>query len=180
MQLAPHVIGYIRKAQNIYDCNNAKILADTVFMSMASGEIVDYSNVWYNDGSAKGSANWKEHYNHLYIYVDSDEIRCSSKSVAELLMRENIVTGKYTIRSGKEPVFSFSAKNTKFACGSSKPWDRYQINFYNRDGTIWYTFSAFSAEKVGKNAKKDTETSEYFASMAGGPPDTEQFIGGYS
>ena len=178
--MVPKIIGYIQKAHNISDCNNAKTMADAVLAAMAAGDIIDYSNVWY-DNSGAGSANYEENYNHLYIYVDNDEIRCSNESIAQLLIDEKIVTGTYTARSGREPVFSFAAGNTRFGCHSKAPWDRYQINFYDRDNTIWYTFSAFSQERMGGSTTGiDAETSELFAIMAGGPADTAQNMGEYN
>ena len=176
--LVPNVVGYIQKAHNVSDCNNAKTMANAVLAAMAAGDLTDYSNIWY-DGSGPGSTSYDENYNHLYIYVDNDEIRCSNESIAQLLVDEKIVTGDYAMRGGVEPVFSFAAGNTKFACHSKAPWDRYQINFYDRDDSIWYTFSAFNQELMGSTTGIDTVTSELFANLAGGPADTAQNMGEY-
>ncbi len=177
--MIPKVLGYIQKANNLADCNNAKTLANMVLMSMAAGEVVDYSNVWYGGNTNTSSNDYQENYNHLYIYVDDNEIRCSSREIADLLIREKIATGNYTMRRGTEPEFSFAANNTRFACQSKEPWDRYQINFYDRDGTIWYTFSASNKKTFNNSTRIDKPLSKEFADLCGGPVDEVQKLGQY-
>lgn len=156
--LIPSILGYMEKARNTADVQNAHDICNALEAAVAVSEetVINYDTPWKNDPKNKGRG---------YVYVDDNEIRVSSLDIAYILEEEGIIkpgcADKYSMRLGKEP--QYSADKINVTCKSHKKWDRYQINFVLKDGGLEFSYTA---SVNGKS--KDPDTSEVFADRLGG------------
>lgn len=162
--LAPNVIGYIEKANNVADVANAKEMTNTLMYNLAIDQSIDVSNIWYTK-----YGNKERDLDHAYVYVDRDEIRVSSMAIAKILEDAGIIenAGIYETRSGVEQAFKYTKKQTRFVCNSREKWDRYEIHIYRRNNNLFVDYSASR-----KGAQRDVDATNAFANMIGGRANT--------
>lgn len=162
--LAPNVIGYIEKANNVADVANAKEMTNTLMYNLAVDQTIDVSNIWYTK-----YGNKQRDQDHAYVYVDRDEIRVSSMAIAKILEDAGIIenAGIYETRSGVEQAFKYTKKQTRFVCNSREKWDRYEIHIYRRNNNLFVDYSASR-----KGAQRDVDATNAFANMIGGRANT--------
>ena len=76
--LAPQLIGWIEKAHQVNDLNNARNIADALYFYSLD---VDNEPLRYNSGLAAQGKGLRG-----YVYVDRDELRCSDEIVWNALV----------------------------------------------------------------------------------------------
>ncbi len=189
--LVPSISGVMEKAYNAADAANAETICIAI-----RGECMDTAdfyafttNPWPDGGASFDKPD------NGYVYVDKKEVRVSSYKIAKVLEEQGFITsadagtvrGSGTTPTGEEvkeyvyraPVCS------RMLCKSSKSWYRYQINIYDRDGTVEFGYAAVAYGTEGKNQGRngsanntqDATATKKFAEKAGGAPDYESSFG---
>ena len=181
--LVPAMMGWVEKSNNATDAENARIICNAIQADCI--ESCDYESYtrspWYGGGQKDDD--------HGYVYVDKNEVRCSSYKVALLLQEHGFIASAsqpdrvgggrtYTVDGREEEIKEYvyvGSKASHMLCKSRKTWYRYQVNIYDRNGTIDFAYSALAKETEhdndtdmsAKTNKIDRIASEIFAKRAG-------------
>lgn len=178
--LVPSIAGYLELARNRADVSAAKVLCNAIQSecAMEPENIESFTqNPWGKGTNSDGSSYEAD--DHGYIYVDKNEVRVSSYSIAKLLEHDGYITSAGEFQ-GEIKEYKFRGDNCKkLLCKSNKTWYRYQINIAIRDGEIFFTYNAnskigetrnISGQSIDTNLHDDT-ASKRFANMIGGEAD---------
>jgi prepilin-type N-terminal cleavage/methylation domain-containing protein len=151
--IVPNMIGYVEEANNTADAENARLMCIAIQAACSSTDDLwaCTKNPWVS------GSNGQKADDHGYIYVDKNEVRVSSKRIAEILQEEGLLdASKGTLTSsvikdenGKEIAGQYTYRKpycNKLLCKSAKNWYRYQVNICYRDGTVVFTYSAVSKD----------------------------------
>ena len=183
--LVPSITGVMEKAYNSADSSNANTICIAI-----RGECMNTDDFYAFTKNPWGAGSDYEADDHGYVYVDKKEVRVSSYKVAKVLEAHNFITsadaysrvsgsGEYREYVYKAPVAS------RMLCKSNKTWYRYQINVYDRGGTVEFAYCAVAHATEGKNTSnmssrnntQDPTATEIFAERAGGAPDYRTSFG---
>ena len=151
--VAPQLISWIEKANQVTDLNNARNIADALYFYSLD---VDNEPLRYNTGLAAQGKGLRG-----YVYVDRDELRCSDEIVWKALVDAGMIPSTVTpaTRWNTEQVWHNPKLRTR-----ARLWDTYQIDFYFfEDGIIdHFTYSAAAAGSRTA-LTSDSELSQIFA-----------------
>ena len=178
--LVPSIMGYIELARNRADVSAANVICKAIQVecAMDTDQIPYFThNPWGASTNADGSKYTAD--DHGYVYVDHNEVRVSSYSIAKILEENEYITSAGE-NKGEIREYKYSKSQCKgLLCKSTKKWYRFQININYRDGEIHFTYSAnskdgetynISGQSSGTNLH-DQRASEIFAGMIGGEAD---------
>ena len=159
--LVPTMTGWVEKSNNVADAENARIICSAIQADcLDTGSFEAYTrSPWYGGGQKDDD--------HGYVYVDKREVRCSSYKVALLLQEHGFIKsaaepdrvggGRTYIVDGREEEIKeyvyVGSKASHMLCKSKKTWYRYQVNIYDRNGTIDFAYSA-----LAKDTEHDNDT----------------------
>ena len=155
--IAPNLIHYIEKANQVMDTNNARAIADALYYYS-----LDVTNepLKYNEGLRDQNKGLRG-----YVYVDDDEVRCSDQLVWNALMDAGLLEeGAPSSRWNTECV----SKGGRLRV-HAKAWSTYQVDFYFSADGIIEGFSYSAIARAGRTELgNDEEISRYFASKISG------------
>ena len=181
--LVPAMMGWVEKSNNATDAENARIICNAIQADcIESSDYESYTrSPWYGGGQKDDD--------HGYVYVDKREVRCSSYKVAQLLEKQGFIASAakpdrvgggrtYTVDGTEEEIKEYvyvGSKASSMLCKSKKTWYRYQVNIFDRNGTIEFAYSALAkdtehdndTDMSSKTNKIDRIASENLAKKAG-------------
>ncbi len=178
--IVPNLVGYLERAKNTADAENARIICNSL---AAEAMVCDDYTVLTRNPWGEGTTNGRSYLadDHGYVYVDKHEVRVSSYGIAKILAEEGFITSVNAYSRGScdpdgigELVYRAPACQ-KMLCKSNRTWYRYQVNIFDRNGVINFSYSATSYDgevnnETGMssyNNKIDVKASKIFAEMAG-------------
>ena len=178
--LVPSIYGYVELARNRADVSAAKVLCNAMASECAMNPemIENYTHNPWGAGTNTDGTKYEAD-DHGYIYVDQNEVRVSSYSIAKLLEHDGYIkdAGKSV---GEIHEYKYSGDNAqRLLCKSRRTWYRYQVNINYRGGEIFFTYNAgsksgekrnVSGQSIGTNLHDD-KASGRFANMIGGEAD---------
>jgi len=178
--LVPSLIGYMERAYNSADAQTGKVLCEAIQSECALEPENMYKftrNPWLGGSNSDGTSYRAD--DHGYIYVSHTEVRVSSYAIAKLLEENGYITSAGSMTEEiKEYKYPASQCDPRLLCRSNRTWYRYQINIAERDGFVYFTYTANSKNESknvsgmssGNNQHDDNATAE-FARYIGGDPD---------
>ncbi len=183
VSIAMSVIQYLEKSRVAVDVHNAHLIRDALnvytFPSNFQGRVVDYTDPETGE---------TESYKRGWVYVDTNEIRCSDQSTALAMINAGLVhvsdetaqsiadneessvrwfpsgpDGDYIRRSG---IDEYVFKNN-ITVKARSTWNTYQLDVYVDDvGELHLGASASNAIRTNGHAK-DTKTAKKFSHKLG-------------